>query len=560
MRKILHLLVMVFMSMFLYAQNVGDTANVNCEDYSLRFTVRKLYPAECSVICTTCSAIPVEISIPSSVVILGREFKVVCIEEGAFMSEVGLASVEIPEGVKKIEQNAFRDCSNLAKVSMPNSVESIGSWAFMNCSSLASISIPEKVKCIKNATFSGCLSLESVVFHDNLESIEYYAFHKCSSLENIEIPVGVTSIGLHAFSKCYSLKTVVIPASVTDIGYGVFSYSNELESIIVESENPIYDSRNNCNAIIETATNRLVQACKNTIIPTNVVSIGKSSFEGILDLNYVEIPNGVVKIERCAFYASGLTKIFIPNSVKSIGSEAFVSCKEVESISVEVGNSVYDSRNDCNAIIKTSNDLLIVGCKNTVIPNDIVWINPSAFENCIGLTSIDIPESVEHIGDYAFRDCVNLKTAEIPSSVTTIGFYAFGNCTSLASIKCYAETLPFAYSGVFNACPEDMVIYVPGKSLELYSKYYPWKNHVIKSMTLSSPCDIYPNPVDDKLFVEAEMNIEEICIFDDLGRCQYIEMSSGQFVTLDLSDLSGGVYFVRIKSDGEFITKRFVKK
>jgi hypothetical protein len=155
---------------------------------------------------------------------------------------------------------------------------------------------------------------------------------------------------------------------------------------------------------------------------------------------------------------------------------------------------------------------------------------------------------------------VNLETIEIPHSIKTIGFYAFGNCSSFTSIKCCAETLPLAKSGVFDSCLDDMVIYVPGKSLELYNEHYPWKNYVIKSMTLSSPLDIYPNPVADKLYIESEMNIEEIRIFDAMGRCQDIEMSSSQFVTLDLSDLNSGVYFVRIKSDGEFIIKRFVKK
>lgn len=531
----LHLIVMTFMSMILCAQNIGDTMDVNFEDYNLRFTVKSLYPAECSVIGTHCAANSVEITIPSFVKISGKEFQVVSVDECAFMGKEGLTSIEIPESVTKIANNAFRDCSNLTDISMPNTIESIGSWAFMNCSSLKNISIPEKVKYIKNATFYGCSSLETIGFHDNLKSIEYYAF-----------------------AKCCSLKTIVIPASVVDIDGGVFSYSNELKSIVVEDENPVYDSRNDCNAIIETATNKLVQACKNAIIPNDVVSVGTEAFEGILA--DVELPNSVVEIGYRAFYASGLTKIFIPNSVKYIGSEAFISCDDVESISVESGNSTYDSRNDCNAIVKTSNNQLIVGCKNTFIPEDVTIIGDFAFKNCVGLTNIEIPENVTYIGDYAFQNCVNLETIEIPSSVVTIGFCAFCNCSSFTSIKCWAETLPYATSSVFDGCSEDMVIYVPGKSLELYNEHYPWKNYVIKSMTLSSPCDIYPNPVNDKLFIEAEMNIEEICVFDALGRCQDVEMLSGRFVTLNLSDFNDGVYFVRIKSDGEIITKRFVKK
>ena len=243
------------------------------------------------------------VTIPNSVTSIGS---------GAFANCEGLKSVTIPNSVTSIGAGAFGGCHGLTNVIIPNSVTSIGDGAFVACYGLTNVTIPNSVTSIAIQAFAYCEGLKSVTIPNSVISIGVLAFNHCEGLTNITIPNSVTSIEDGAFADCDGLINVTIPSSVTSID-GSFRGCSGLESIIVDSENKVYDSRNNCNAIIETSTNTLILGCKNTIIPQSVTSIGDYAFFG----------------------CSGLTSITIPSSVISIGIQAFWFCNNLTSVIIK---------------------------------------------------------------------------------------------------------------------------------------------------------------------------------------------------------------------------------
>ena len=293
-----------------------------------------------------------------------------------------------------------------------------------------------------------CSDVTSVVIEDGVTHIGGDAFLGCRNLASVTIPASVTSIGSGAFSDCSSLPSINISANVQSIGSGAFSGCNSLATITVDEDNQTFDSRGDCNAIIRKEGNELVAGCKNTTIPEDVQSIGERAFYGCGSLTSITIPASVTSIGGQAFYICGLTAITIPNSVQSIGDNAFFWCSNLESVSIGSGvesispntfnrchnlrtitidanNPTFDSRDGCNAIIRKSDDELVVGCYATIIPNSVKSIGDMAFMQT-ALQAITIPASVQSIGSTAFLSCSNLKTVTIyATSVPTLGESVF---------------------------------------------------------------------------------------------------------------------------------------
>ena len=201
-------------------------------------------------------------------------------------------------------------------------------------------------------------------------------------------------------------------------------------------------------------------------------------FAACSGLTSITIPNSVTSIGSYAFRGcTGLTSVTIGNSVTSIGRYAFEGCTGLTIIIVNEGNSIYDSRNGCNAIIETGSNTLIIGCKNTIIPNSVTSIGEDAFRYCSGLTHITIPNSVTSIGGGAFRNCTSLTSITIGNSVTSIGISAFDGCSGLKEIYVKADTPPSAYSDTFSSViTNSATLYVPVGAKTAYEAADYWKN------------------------------------------------------------------------------------
>ena len=224
---------------------------------------------------------------------------------------------DIDYKVTRIGEQAFVG-AEFTTINLPNSLVSIGRYAFMGCDLMTSLVIPNSVKTIEREAFYYCKSLTSITLSENLTEIGHYAFENCLGLTTITLPNSLISLGTCVFIRCRNLTSITIPKNVTNIGYGIFSVCPNLKSVIVDEDNKVYDSREGCNAIIESASNTLIAGCVATNIPESVTSIGESAFRNCI----------------------GITSIIIPNSVTSIGIEAFISCSDL--ISITIPNSIVD--------------------------------------------------------------------------------------------------------------------------------------------------------------------------------------------------------------------------
>ena len=353
---------------------------------------------------------------------------------------------------------------------------------------------------IGDKAFYQCSRLTSICVPNCVETIGYQSFMKCSELTSFTIPESVTFINDAAFYHCDALTTIDIPRNVSLMGSEVFSFCSSLSSIKVDSENPSYDSRNNCNGIISKERNTLVAGCKNTIIPESVTGIRHYAFEGCSDLKSIFIPEGVTFIEKGAFLGcTSLKTMTIPNKVTKIDQSTFYGCTNMTT--VEIPNSVafieYAAFRDCSGLtdIILPDSLTSIGqnafqdcygLQSITIPSSVSDFGSGAFRGCYGITKVTILDGVTSLGSSAFSGCYGIESVTLPESISLIGDGAFNSCSGLSSISVLASTPPSIGTNSFrntNNCP----IYVPAESVEAYKSAEYWSDYASRIQAIHPP-------------------------------------------------------------------------
>ena len=355
--------------------------------------------------------------------------------------------------------------------------------AFQNCMNLLKVRLPRTIITIEHSVFENCYKLTDVTLHEGIESIDWAAFSGCRSITSVTIPASTTSLSSNPFSHCYILSEVSVAEG-----------------------NPVYDSRNNCNAVIETATNKLVMGCNNSIIPEGIVELGSLAFAGYEVFSSIELPStlrildnqvfidcssltsidlkNVTDIGYACFGGTPLTIVHIPSTVERIDFSNPFGDSAIESITVDPSNPYYDSRDNCNAIIaknftntilrdgKKAVNVLVSGCKNTIIPSSVRAIGDDAFKYC-KMNTIDIPEGVESILYGAFMRS-EIQTIKLPKSLTFLDECAFYYCNQLASVI-VQNAVPLSIANSTFNTRSSITLYVPYGSKAVYEAADVWK-------------------------------------------------------------------------------------
>lgn len=590
--------------------------------------------------------------IPSSVKIIGNSAFHTQICKTSSEDKI-VENLIIPDGVTTIESMAFA-YTHIRAVSIPSSVTSIGEYAFEQCNFLSTVRVERATPpATGNQVFrdcpitklyvpSGCTAAyqadypwndmgeiieyaeeEEMVFADenvkkvcvlnwdmNVDGIfsvteaaavtsissEFGGNTTIASFDELQSFTGLTSIGNGAFGNCSSLTSIVIPAGVSSIGTNPFKGCSALTSLQVVSGNNTYDSRNDCNAIIQKSNNKLISGCKTTVIPANVTSIGSEAFAYLSSLTSVKIPANVTSIDNRAFYGcenlssvysyivepfsinSSVFELYYDNTLyvnvfssatlyvpqgsgtayeKTNGWNNFKAIEEISNLDFADANvkalcvANWDTDKDgelSQAEVATVTSLGTVFAGNTTISSfnelqfftGLTSISNNAFEGCSALSSVVLPDVLTSIGSNAFEGCSTLASIAIPSGVTSIGANAFFGCNNLLSVFVGVDT-PVAITENIFENRANATLFVPVGSKAAYEAANYWKDF---------------NEVEE-LIVFADANVKAICVQNwdtngdrilSLAEAAAVTSLEGNFTKSDISSFNELRFFTGLTS------------
>ena len=390
----------------------------------------------------------------------------------------------MPDSLTHIGYQAFYNCSSLTELQLPDGVETIEYGAFGNCKALTNLELPDSVTLIGNSMFQSCTGLETVKLPAGLTDIPVDMFYDCSSLSEITIPETVTSIDSNAFYGCSSLHEITIPRTVTTMGEHVLGYSvkegETMDLTILCAPNStahIYAQNHEIN--FKLVTDRDYSKCPvGYYIQDDGAHITDCDPEAInleIPATVEDVP--VVAIEKYAFRDSALESVVIPDTVTTIGDEAFYGCGKLKEIQLpasvtSLGNRVFAQ---CTSLTSADLSLLTItwipsyafnGCnalKAVSFPQTLEYVSMSAFQHCTALEELTFPDNSIAFDDNCFYNCSSLSNVTFPTKYCDFDYYSFGNCTKLLDITVSGDsTLDYNSIGFYDDGASGTVKQVPG--------------------------------------------------------------------------------------------------
>lgn len=380
-----------------------------------------------------------ELTIPNFLLIDGKEYRVT--KTASYNSNNAIVNFDgkliISKGITEIGMASFNGANKITGVEIPDSVTIISDYVFQDCKGLTTITIPGSVKKIgvgyngysNCQTFKGCSNVETVVLEEGLEEIGGNAFNSCSKVKEWNLPKSLKRIGPGAFSDI-GVEEFNIPQNVESIDARFLSSSN-LVKVNVDSNNKYFTSVDgilfdkNITRLIKYPEKRYGSSYE---VPNTVKTIDANAFISCENLQTITIADSVERIGDSAFYYSSLKIINLGGGITNISNTPFHEANKLVSINVITENENYESE---NGILFSKGKTKLIKCPKTImngevyeIPNTVTEVGNQAFYGS-EVKNVIIPSSVKKIGNECFAVCPNLEEINLQEGLEQIGWRAF---------------------------------------------------------------------------------------------------------------------------------------
>tara|TARA_B110000902_G_scaffold112095_1_gene132229 strand:+ start:488 stop:3016 length:2529 start_codon:yes stop_codon:yes gene_type:complete len=380
-----------------------------------------------------------------------------------------LQTLTLPDTVWAIRENAMLGCSALRAVLLPHNLKHIGTSAFAQCTALTSMCIPDAVTCISPRTFYLCTALLHVTMPVRLLKIMNLAFYCCRTLVTVRLPETLTFIGSSVFKGCVALQNVCLPSRLRELGEYAFQDCTALDYI---------DLSHTQLSVVSAGLFRGCTTLRTVHLSPDTIHIGNAAFADCNVLVAVPLSNHLLSIGTQAFQNTGITTLFVPQSVRTVGKMAYKNCiyLRTATLSTNIEYVAQGTFEGCTLLARvhfnrgnSDNGPHSLGqcafgnCSKLTainIPSHVSQLGANAFHNCVMLQSIQLPDQLYDIQEGCFSGCLRLQRLDIPPAVVCVGAYCFLNCTTLQCVT-MSSNLSHISQSLFENCTSLKTLTLP---------------------------------------------------------------------------------------------------